>query len=70
MDRGTLVLETVIITIAVLGSALLRTENPREIIPLTARMGLPQIPGAILLGGIFAKVISTGNNYLFSRRAI
>lgn len=63
---GTVVLETAIITIAVLGSATLRTDHPREIIPLTARMALPQIPGAILLGGIFAKVISTGNNYLFS----
>jgi SSS family solute:Na+ symporter/sodium/proline symporter len=29
-------------------------------------MGLPELPGAILLGGIFAKVISTANNYLFS----
>lgn len=63
---GTLLLETAIITIAVAGSAQLRTNNPREIIPLTARFALPQIPGAILLGGIFAKVISTANNYLFS----
>ena len=35
---GTLVLETVIITIAVIGSATLKTDHPREIIPLTARM--------------------------------
>ena len=63
---GTLVLETVIITIAVLGSATLKTDHPREIIPLTARMRLPELVGAILLGGVFAKVISTANNYLFS----
>jgi Na+/proline symporter len=70
---GTLVLETVIITIAVLGSATLKPAMlkslggyPREIIPLTARMRLPELVGAILLGGVFAKVISTANNYLFS----
>jgi len=63
---GTMVLETIIITIAVIGSSRFPPANPREIIPTTARMGLPEIPGAILLGGIFAKVISTANNYLFS----
>jgi len=63
---GTLVLEVVIIAIAVVGSAKFRLDNPREIIPTTARLALPQLLGAILLGGIFAKVISTGNNYLFS----
>jgi SSS family solute:Na+ symporter/sodium/proline symporter len=63
---GTLILETVIITIAVLGSATLHTDRPREIIPLTARQRLPELVGAVLLGGIFAKVISTANNYLFS----
>ncbi len=63
---GTLLLETVIIAIAVIGSASLKTETPYEIIPLTARMRLPELVGAILLGGVFAKVISTANNYLFS----
>lgn len=63
---GTLILETTIITIAVMGSSLFHTERPREIIPLTARMGLPQLVGAVLMGGVFAKVISTANNYLFS----
>jgi Na+/proline symporter len=63
---GTVVLETVIITIAVVASAKFHPENPREIIPTAARLGMPEIPGAILLGGVFAKVISTANNYLFS----
>jgi SSS family solute:Na+ symporter/sodium/proline symporter len=63
---GTLLLETLLIMVAVIGSAKFKTEAPREIIPLTARQGLPTLIGAILLGGIFAKVISTANNYLFS----
>jgi len=63
---GTLILETVIIMIAVVGSSSLHTDHPREIIPLTARTRLPELVGAILLGGVFAKVISTANNYLFS----
>lgn len=63
---GTTILETVIIAIAVIGSSKFHTENPREIIPMSARLGLPEVAGAILLGGIFAKVISTANNFLFS----
>jgi SSS family solute:Na+ symporter/sodium/proline symporter len=63
---GTLILETAIISIAVIGSARFHPENPREIIPTAARLGLPQFAGALLLGGIFAKVVSTGNNFLFS----
>ncbi len=66
---GTLVLETVIIALAVVGSAIYRNQpnlEPREIIPVAARLGLPVLLGAFFLGGIFAKVISTGNNYLFS----
>jgi SSS family solute:Na+ symporter/sodium/proline symporter len=62
----TLILETVIIAIAVVGSARFHPEKAREIIPYTARHGLPTLAGALLLGGIFAKLISTANNYLFS----
>ena len=63
---GTLLLETLLITVAVVGSSQFRLENPREIIPVTARRGLPVLVGAVLLGGIFAKIISTANNFLFS----
>jgi solute:Na+ symporter, SSS family len=67
---GTVVLETLIVAIAVFGSALYRTgevaAQPYEIIPYTARNGLPAFMGALLLGAVFAKVISTASNYLFS----
>jgi SSS family solute:Na+ symporter/sodium/proline symporter len=67
---GTVVLETLIVAIAVFGSALYRTgevaRQPYEIIPYTARHGLPAFMGALLLGAVFAKVISTASNYLFS----
>jgi len=67
---GTVVLETLIVAIAVIGSALYPTgevaAQPYEIIPYTARHGLPAVMGALLLGAVFAKVISTASNYLFS----
>jgi len=67
---GTVLLETLIVAIAVFGRALYPTGeaalHPREIIPYTARHGLPAFMGAVLLGAVFAKVISTASNYLFS----
>ncbi len=63
---GTLLLETLLASLAVIGSSMFQTDKPREIIPITAFRGLPSWMGAILLGGVFAKVISTANNYLFS----
>jgi solute:Na+ symporter, SSS family len=67
---GTLVLETLIVAIAVFGRALFPggevAQHPREIIPYTARHALPAFMGALLLGAVFAKVISTASNYLFS----
>jgi SSS family transporter len=70
---GTVVLETLIVTLAVIGSGLFALSlvpapdfAPREIIPFTARHFLPPFVGALLMGSVFAKVISTANNYLFS----
>ena len=74
---GTVVLETVIVALAVVGSALFRSgevaERPREILAYTAThafghggAGPLSILGALLVGAIFAKVVSTANNYLFS----
>ncbi|HZS55935.1 MAG TPA: sodium:solute symporter family protein [Bryobacteraceae bacterium] len=63
---GTITLETLLVLVALIASAKLHTDRPREIIPLTAKQALPSVLGAILLGGVFAKVISTANNYLFS----
>jgi SSS family solute:Na+ symporter/sodium/proline symporter len=67
---GTVILETVIVALAVVGSALYRTgeiaARPREILAFSALHGLPAWLGALMMGAIFAKVVSTANNYLFS----
>jgi SSS family solute:Na+ symporter len=67
---GTVVLETLIVAIAVFGSAMFKTgviaARPHDIIPYTARNAMPPLMGALLLGAVFAKVISTASNFLFS----
>lgn len=99
---GTILLETVIVALAVVGSARFPTgevhDHPREILayiglhafspaqtvttipsitgPATVitttqvepafTLHLLQLLGALLVGAIFAKIISTANNYLFS----
>jgi SSS family solute:Na+ symporter/sodium/proline symporter len=72
---GTVILETVIVAIALIGSVLFPTGEvhryPREILAYTGLHGLQGTPllqllGALLVGAIFAKIISTANNYLFS----
>jgi len=63
---GTVILETLIVSFAVIGSSRFHPDNAREIIPVSAQLGLPAWAGALLLGGILAKIISTANNYLFS----
>jgi solute:Na+ symporter, SSS family len=99
---GTVILETVIVALAVAGSAIFPTgevhDHPREILAYIGLHGfepvqstvtlhldgtattvvnttqatsvltlhLLQLLGALLIGAIFAKIISTANNYLFS----
>jgi solute:Na+ symporter, SSS family len=99
---GTVILETVIVALAVVGSAIFPSgevhDNPREVLayiglhgfePIQSTVTLHlngttttvlsatpptstytlyalQLLGALLVGAIFAKVISTANNYLFS----
>jgi SSS family solute:Na+ symporter len=72
---GTVILETVIVALAVVGSVLFPTgevsQHPREILAWTALHGLSGTPwlsllGAVLMGAIFAKILSTANNFLFS----
>jgi solute:Na+ symporter, SSS family len=72
---GTVILETVIVAIAVTGSVLFPTgevhARPREILAYTGLHGFTgsgplQLLGALLMGAIFAKIISTANNWLFS----
>lgn len=72
---GTIILETVIVALAVVGAAAFPTgevhEHPREILAYAATHGFHgsfvlQLLGALLMGAIFAKVISTANNWLFS----
>ncbi len=67
---GTVVLETAIVLIAMLGHTLALGSHGhpkgREIIAYTALHSMPAFLGALLMGSVFAKVISTANNYLFS----
>jgi SSS family solute:Na+ symporter len=67
---GAILLETLIVCIAVFGTALYHTGEvanlPHEIIPYTARHGLPSLMGALLLGAVFAQVMSAASNFLFS----
>ena len=72
---GTVILETVIVAIAVVGSSLFPGgevhDRPREILAYSGLHGFAgsrtlEILGALLVGAIFAKIISTANNWLFS----
>jgi solute:Na+ symporter, SSS family len=67
---GTVILETVIVMLAMLGHVrAIQTGTspfPREILAFTSLHSLPGLLGALLMGAIFAKILSTANNFLFS----
>lgn len=67
---GTVILETVIVVLAMQGHVLAMRSHaspfPREILAFTALHSLPGLLGALLMGAIFAKIVSTANNFLFS----
>jgi len=72
---GTVVLETAIVALAVVGSSLFPAgevhEHPRELLAYMALHGLNggawlSLLGAVMMGAIFAKILSTANNFLFS----
>ncbi len=67
---GTVILETVIVLLAMLGHVTAIRSHaspfPREILAFSALHSLPGLLGALLMGAIFAKIISTANNFLFS----
>jgi len=69
---GTVVLETIIVLLAIVGGVMFHSRVASGqlpawgLIPYTARYGIVPWIGAVFLAAIFAKVISTGNNYLFS----
>lgn len=75
---GTVILETVIVALAVAGSAIFPTgevhDHPREVLAYTGLHGFSgsrplMLLGVLLVGAIFAKIVSTANNYLFSPAA-
>ena len=75
---GTVILETVIVALAVAGSAIFPAgevhDHPREILAYTGLHAFTgsrplMLLGALLVGAIFAKIVSTANNYLFSPAA-
>ena len=67
---GAVILESVIAAIAVTGSAIFPSgevhDHPREILAYSGMNALPLWLGVFMVGAIFAKIISTANNYLFS----
>jgi SSS family solute:Na+ symporter len=67
---GTVILESVIVALAVVASVVFPSgevhDHPREIIAWSALHGVPFWLGPLLMGAVFAKIISTANNYLFS----
>jgi SSS family solute:Na+ symporter/sodium/proline symporter len=64
---GLLLVETLVIALAVIGSSMPQFQNleaSESIIPAVARQGLPVVIGCLMLAAIVAIVLSTANSFL------
>lgn len=64
---GVMIVETLVITLAVVGSSMPQFRNlslPETIIPEVARNGLPTAIGCLLLAAIVAIIVSTADSFL------
>jgi SSS family solute:Na+ symporter/sodium/proline symporter len=61
---GTIIIETAIVILAIVGSAIFLGIEPEMIILHSARFGLPQIIGCVMLAAIVAIIVSTADSFL------
>lgn len=61
---GTIIIETLIVVLAVLGSALFTDIDPEMVILQSVRYGLPVLIGCLTLAAIVAVIVSTADSFL------
>ena len=61
---GTIIIETAIVILAIVGSAIFLGIEPEMVILHSARFGLPQIIGCVMLAAIVAIIVSTADSFL------
>ena len=61
---GTITIETAIVILAIVGSALFLGIEPETVVLHSARFGLPLIVGCVMLAAIVAIIVSTADSFL------
>ncbi len=61
---GTIIIETLIVVLAVIGSALFADIDPEMVILQSVRYGLPALIGCLTLAAIVAVIVSTADSFL------
>jgi SSS family solute:Na+ symporter len=61
---GTIIMETAIVVLAIVGSAIFLGIEPEMVILHSARFGLPLIIGCVMLAAIVAIIVSTADSFL------
>ena len=61
---GTIVLETLIVVLAVVGSSIFRNISSETVVLHAARFGVPQVVGCVLLAAFVAVIVSTADSFL------